>query len=116
MPGCGALRDGLLGMSEQLGPTEIGVASGNTRPHNRRCHTPACEVRRTMTAPTAQASEQPAPDIDALLNRANLALARSRRVVASWLPQRAPAPADGAQASEGEDDEDEETFKPVPEL
>ena len=60
-------------------------------------------------SPDQSTDPPPPPDLDALLNRANLALARSRRLVEAWLPLSGAA--DGE-----EDEEDEELFKPVPEL
>ena len=71
-----------------------------------------------MAGPATEPSERPAPDVDTLLNRANLALARSRRVVASWLPPKTSGDqgATGTGEAADDDEEDEEMFKPVPEL
>ena len=71
-------------------------------------------------APASTADAAPPPDLDALLNRANLALARSRRLVASWLPTPESA-LDGAEAEADcatHDDEadDDAMFEPMPEL
>ena len=68
-------------------------------------------------AAASAAPAAPPPDLEALLNRANLALARSRQLVASWLP--APdAAAGGTDGDSVPDDEadDAALFAPVPEL
>lgn len=53
---------------------------------------------------------------DIILNRANVALARSQRLVASWLPAKSPE--DQNESAKSEEDlqkEEDEIFTPVPE-
>ena len=70
-----------------------------------------------MPAPTSTApGDAPAPDIDALLNRANLALARSRQLVASWLPPTGNADVGNDEDDDIDDEEDAKLFETTPEL
>ncbi|RJE27411.1 hypothetical protein PHISCL_00287 [Aspergillus sclerotialis] len=52
---------------------------------------------------------------DIILNRANVALARSQRLVASWLPARSPDEPDNSKSEEDLRKEEDEIFTPVPE-
>jgi hypothetical protein len=64
-----------------------------------------------MAAKTKEPTEA-----EIIFNRANVALAKSQRLVASWLP--APTPEDLAKAKSEEDwgQEEKDMFAPVPEL
>jgi hypothetical protein len=60
---------------------------------------------------------KPPSEADIIFNRANIALARSQRLVASWLPPRTTTTSEQSKAS-GEDnqrDDDDEVFTAVPE-
>ncbi|KAL8766649.1 MAG: hypothetical protein Q9209_006632 [Squamulea sp. 1 TL-2023] len=59
---------------------------------------------------TAQPSEA-----DIIFNRANVALAKSQRLVASWLPPRAEDELKNAKTEEQIEQEEQEMFTPVPE-
>lgn len=53
---------------------------------------------------------------DIILNRANVALARSQRLVASWLPAKPPEDLnESAKSEEDLQKEEDEIFTPVPE-
>jgi Protein of unknown function (DUF3245) len=53
---------------------------------------------------------------DIVFNRASLALAKSERLIASWLPPKAPQEATGAKTEEELENEESEAFLPMPEL
>lgn len=55
-------------------------------------------------------------DADIIFNRASLALAKSQRLIASWLPPKTPHDAFNANSEEDLDKEESEVFKPLPEL
>ncbi|KAJ9667961.1 hypothetical protein H2201_001766 [Coniosporium apollinis] len=55
-------------------------------------------------------------DGDVIFNRASVALARSQRLVASWLSPRTAEESAQAKSEQELEKEDQETFKPVPEL
>lgn len=57
-----------------------------------------------------------ASEADIIFNRANVALAKSQRLVASWLPPRTADEAKNAKTKEEIDREEQELFTPVPEL
>jgi hypothetical protein len=52
---------------------------------------------------------------DIILNRANVALARSQRLVASWLPDRSADELANAKSEEEIQREEDEIFTAVPE-
>lgn len=52
---------------------------------------------------------------DIILNRANVALARSQRLVASWLPEKTPDELANAKSEEELQREEGEIFTAVPE-
>ena len=60
---------------------------------------------------TAQPSEA-----DVIFNRANVALARSQRLVASWLPPPTDSELKNAKTEERIKKEEQEMFTPVPEV
>jgi hypothetical protein len=53
---------------------------------------------------------------DIIFNRANVALAKHQRLVASWLPPKTEAELANTKSQEELDREEEEMFAPVPEL
>jgi hypothetical protein len=53
---------------------------------------------------------------DIIANLANVQFARQQRLVASWLPPRTAQDVANAKTQEELDREEEEMFKPVPEL
>ncbi|KAL8745688.1 MAG: hypothetical protein Q9184_007842 [Pyrenodesmia sp. 2 TL-2023] len=55
-------------------------------------------------------------EADIIFNRANVALAKSQRLVASWLPPRTEEEAKTAKTEEEIEKEEQELFTPVPEL
>ncbi|KAL9578996.1 MAG: hypothetical protein Q9212_005366 [Teloschistes hypoglaucus] len=55
-------------------------------------------------------------EADIILNRANVALAKSQRLLASWLPPRAKEELESAKTSEEIEKEDQEIFTAVPEV
>lgn len=55
-------------------------------------------------------------EADIILNRANVALAKSQRLLASWLPPRAKEELESAKTSEEIEKEDQETFTAIPEV
>jgi hypothetical protein len=62
-------------------------------------------------APKSEPSEA-----DIVFNRAQVAHAKMQRLVASWLPQRTAEELANSKTQEELDKEDEELFKPIPEL
>jgi len=60
-------------------------------------------------------SKEPS-EADIVFNRANVALAKSQRLIASWLPQRTPEELANAKTEEELEKEDQDLFAPVPEL
>lgn len=55
-------------------------------------------------------------EVDIIFNRANVALARSQRLVASWLPPKTDEELANSNKTEEElQREEDELFKPVPE-
>jgi hypothetical protein len=52
---------------------------------------------------------------DIILNRANVALARSQRLVASWLPERTASELENTKSEEEIQREEDEIFTAVPE-
>lgn len=57
---------------------------------------------------------KPPSEADIIFNRANIALARSQRLVASWLPPRTTTTSTDSGA-ENKQDDDDEIFTAVPE-
>ena len=57
-----------------------------------------------------------ASEADVIFNRANVALAKSQRLIQSWLPPRTDEELRNAKSLEEIEREEEEIFKPVPEL
>ncbi|KAL8663410.1 MAG: hypothetical protein Q9202_003929 [Teloschistes flavicans] len=55
-------------------------------------------------------------EADIILNRANVALAKSQRLLASWLPPRPKEELESAKTSEEIEKEDQETFTAIPEV
>ncbi|KAI4176084.1 MAG: hypothetical protein LQ348_006072 [Seirophora lacunosa] len=55
-------------------------------------------------------------EADVIFNRANVALAKSQRLVASWLPPRTEAELQSSKSEEQIEKEEQELFTPVPEL
>ncbi|KAI4186574.1 MAG: hypothetical protein L6R41_003390 [Letrouitia leprolyta] len=55
-------------------------------------------------------------EADIIFNRANVALAKSQRLVASWLPPRTEEEIKNAKTEEEIEREEQELFTPVPEL
>ncbi|KAL8659802.1 MAG: hypothetical protein Q9226_000230 [Calogaya cf. arnoldii] len=53
---------------------------------------------------------------DIIFNRANVALAKSQRLVASWLPPRTDSELKNAKTEEQIEEEEQEMFTPVPEV
>ncbi|MCJ1401497.1 hypothetical protein MMC11_004711 [Xylographa trunciseda] len=62
-----------------------------------------------MLAPTTS-------EADIIFNRANVALAKSQRLIASWLPPRTEEELRNAKSEEEIEREEQEMFAPVPEL
>lgn len=62
----------------------------------------------TMPAQTSEA--------DLIFNRASVALARSQRLIASWLPPQSSSELANAKSEEEVEREEQEIFKPEPEL
>ncbi|KAI4286019.1 MAG: hypothetical protein L6R35_004520 [Caloplaca aegaea] len=58
----------------------------------------------------------PPSEADIIFNRANVALAKSQRLVASWLPPRTEAELKSTKSEEQIDQEEQELFTPVPEI
>ncbi|KAL8970363.1 MAG: hypothetical protein Q9183_001563 [Haloplaca sp. 2 TL-2023] len=57
-----------------------------------------------------------ASEADIIFNRANVALAKSQRLVASWLPPRTEQELRDAKSEEEIEKEEQEMFAPVPEV
>jgi hypothetical protein len=55
-------------------------------------------------------------EADIIVNRANVALAQSQRLIASWLPPRTDEERANAKSEEDIEEEEREIFTPVPEL
>lgn len=55
-------------------------------------------------------------EADIIFNRANVALAKSQRLVASWLPPRTDAELKNAKTDDQIEKEEQEMFTPVPEV
>ena len=55
-------------------------------------------------------------EADLIFARANIALAKSQRLIASWLPPRTEEELRNAKSPEEIEREEEEIFKPMPEL
>lgn len=55
-------------------------------------------------------------EADIIFNRANVALAKSQRLIASWLPPRTEEELRNAKSDEQIEKEEAELFTPVPEL
>lgn len=55
-------------------------------------------------------------DADVIFNRANVALARSQSLIQSWLPPKTSQEVAHQKSEQELLKEDEELFKPVPEL
>jgi Protein of unknown function (DUF3245) len=55
-------------------------------------------------------------EADVIFNRASLALAKSQRLIASWLPPKTTREAVASKTEEELDKEESEIFSPVPEL
>ncbi|KAL8750602.1 MAG: hypothetical protein Q9199_006962 [Rusavskia elegans] len=55
-------------------------------------------------------------DADIIFNRANVALAKSQRLVASWLPPRTDDELKNAKTEEQIEKDEQEMFTPVPEM
>lgn len=68
-------------------------------------------VHTTTMPPQKEPSEA-----DIIFNRANVALARSQRLIQSWLPPKSAEEIANAKSEEELLKEDEELFKPTPEL
>ena len=60
-------------------------------------------------------SKEPS-EADVVFNRANLALARHKKLVSSWLPPLSKEQVANQKSSEELEKEEEEMFAPVPEL
>lgn len=59
---------------------------------------------------------KPPNEADIIFNRANIALARSQRLVASWLPPRTTTSEESnTSGTENRQDDDDEIFTAVPE-
>lgn len=54
-------------------------------------------------------------DADIIFNRANVALAKSQRLIASWLPPRTEEELRAAKSPEEIEREEAELFAPIPE-
>ena len=58
---------------------------------------------------------KPPNEADIIFNRANIALARSQRLVASWLPEKTTSELPNAKSEEELQREEDEIFTAVPE-
>lgn len=58
----------------------------------------------------------PASEADVIFNRANVALAKSQRLIASWLPPRTGEELRNTKSEEEIDMEEQRIFAPTPEL
>ena len=61
------------------------------------------------------ASSLPKNEIDVTINRTNVALARSQRLVASWLPSSPDERSEREEEKKEEEEEENKIFVPVPE-
>jgi hypothetical protein len=68
-------------------------------------------IRLEMPPKTKEPTEA-----DIVFNRANVALAKSQRLIASWLPPRTSEELANAKTQEELEKEDADLFAPVPEL
>lgn len=59
---------------------------------------------------------KPPSEADIIFSRASVALAKSQRLVASWLPPRTASELANAKSEEELEREEQEMFAPVPEL
>lgn len=55
-------------------------------------------------------------ETDIIFNRASVALAKSQRLIASWLPPKTPEELANTKSEEELENEEKEIFTPVPEL
>lgn len=55
-------------------------------------------------------------EADIIFNKANLALAKSQRLIASWLPPRTAEELASTKTEEEIEKEEQEIFAPIPEL
>ena len=55
-------------------------------------------------------------EADIVFNKANIALAKSQRLIASWLPPRTAEELANAKSEEEIEKEEQEIFAPMPEL
>lgn len=55
-------------------------------------------------------------EADIIFNRANVALAKSQRLVASWLPPRTDEEVKNSKTEAQIEEEEQELFTPVPEV
>jgi len=55
-------------------------------------------------------------EADIIFNRANVAHAKSQRLIASWLPPKTPEELANAKSEEELEQEERELFAPIPEL
>lgn len=55
-------------------------------------------------------------DADIIFNRASVALAKSQRLIASWLPPPTPSELANAKSEEEIEREEQDIFTPIPEL
>ena len=55
-------------------------------------------------------------EADVIFNRANVALARSQRLIQSWLPPKTAEEVASTKTDQEVQIEDDELFKPAPEL
>lgn len=63
-----------------------------------------------------KATDNTPSEADIIFNRTNVALARSQRLIQSWLPPKTAEETANAKTEEELRKEDEELFKPAPEL
>ena len=55
-------------------------------------------------------------EADIIFNRASVALAKSQRLIASWLPPKTPEELANTKSEKELENEEKEIFTPVPEL
>ena len=103
-------------------PRPGGIYRGTRHNHDWPLHSDALgQYRRTLpylTTGTFTAEIMPAAtsEADIIFNKANVALAKSQRLIASWLPPRTAEELANAKSEEEIEKEEEEMFAPVPEL
>jgi hypothetical protein len=70
----------------------------------------------TSNPPANPTSKSTQADLDTIQARINVALAKSQRIVASWLPPQPSSPTKGSVIGDKEDDqnEDDDMFRRVP--